>query len=177
MANLVGHHVGTGEVSGRTEALAQLAEELEIQVHPPIRRAVERSDRGARLAAGGLDGPGEQDEPWRLVGPAALLEEPAPGFLGVPEDGPDEVRLRVVLRRLALGPAVDRRRRRGLLDEATQDIEGVRAREQAQHDDQEKAAAPQLESRPAHGHAATVLDVLAAAHVPPAHREPPGAAS
>ena len=37
-------------------------------------------------------------------------------------------------------------RRRGLLDEAAQDVEGIRAREQAQHDDQEEASASELES-------------------------------
>ena len=177
MADLVRDHVGAGEIPGRAEALAQLTEELEVQIHAAVGRAVERPDRRARLAAGGLDGSGEQDEPRRLVGAAALLEEPAPGVLGVPEDGPDEVRLRIVLRGLALGSAVDRCRRRGLLDEAAQDVEGIGAREQAQHDDQEEAAASELESRPAHRHAPTVLDVLAAAHVPPAHREPPGAAN
>ncbi len=44
MADLVGDHVGLGEVSWRAEALIQLAEEREVDVELVIARAVERAD-------------------------------------------------------------------------------------------------------------------------------------
>ncbi len=68
---------------------------------------------------------------------------------------------------------VDGRRPAGLLQTADE-IERVRARQEAQDDDQEQPAAAELDPRAAHRHPSTVLDVLAAAHVSPAHLEPPG---
>ena len=56
----------------------------------------------------------------------------------------------------------------GLLQTADE-IERVRARQETQDDDQEQPAAAELDPRAAHRHASTVLDVLAAAHVSPAH--------
>ena len=56
MADLVRDHVGAGEVPRRAEALAQLTEELEVQIHAAVGRAVERPDREL-LAAGDWTAP------------------------------------------------------------------------------------------------------------------------
>ena len=46
VADLVGHHVGLGEVAGGAEARPQLVEEPEVEVHLAVSRAVEGPDRG-----------------------------------------------------------------------------------------------------------------------------------
>src|SRR5262249_33040479 len=121
----------------RAEALAQLAEELEVEVDLPIGWAIERTDRGAGLPARGVDRSAEEDQSRRLVAAAALLEQPAPGVLEVSEHGADEVRLRIVRRRLPLGSAVDSRRR--ALLQTAQEVQGSGARENTQHQDQEQS--------------------------------------
>jgi hypothetical protein len=60
MADLVRDDVRLGEVAGRTEAGAQVAEEVEIEVELAVGGAVERSHRRAGHAAGGLDRAAEQ---------------------------------------------------------------------------------------------------------------------
>ena len=52
MADLVGDHVGLREVAGRAEAIAQVAVEVEIDVDLLVGRAVERTHRRLRRAAG-----------------------------------------------------------------------------------------------------------------------------
>ena len=47
VADLVGDHVGLGEVAGGAEAVAQLVEEAEVDVGQPVGRAVEGPDRRA----------------------------------------------------------------------------------------------------------------------------------
>src|SRR5262249_8105777 len=154
------------------EAVTELAEEREVEVYLPVRRAIEGSDRRARLAARRIDRAAEEDQPRGVVGPAALLEELPPGVLDVSEHGTDEVRLGIVRRRLSLRPAIDGRRRAFL--QPTEEIERIRAGEDAQHQNQEQPATPQLQPGPANGRSATILDVVAAAHVTPAHRDLPG---
>ena len=51
VAELVGEHVGLGEVARRAEPRAQLAEEAEVEVDRLIGRAVERAGGGRRHAA------------------------------------------------------------------------------------------------------------------------------
>ena len=172
--DLVGDDVGAREVARRAEALAELAEELEVEIHLPVRRAVEGTDRGAGLAARGVDRPAEEHQARRLVGPAALLEEPTPGVLDVPEHRANEIRLGIVRRRLPLRSAVDGRRR-GVL-EAAEEIQRIRAREDAQHQDQEQPAAPELQPRPPTDIPRRSSTLSLRRRSPPAHREPPGPA-
>src|SRR5688572_31814236 len=51
VTHLVGDHVGLGEIAGRAEALAERAEEIEVEIDLVIRRTIERSDGGAGHAA------------------------------------------------------------------------------------------------------------------------------
>ena len=59
VAVLVGDDVLRGEVTGGAELLLQLLQELEVEVHELIGRAVERADLRGRLTARRVDGAGE----------------------------------------------------------------------------------------------------------------------
>ena len=51
VAELVGDHVGLGEVAGGPEAISQLSEEAEVEIDLEIRGAVEGPDGGRGGAA------------------------------------------------------------------------------------------------------------------------------
>ena len=53
VAVLVGDDVLRGQVAGGAELLLQLQQEVEVEVHEPVGRAVERAHLGAGLAAAG----------------------------------------------------------------------------------------------------------------------------
>ena len=92
MAELVGEHVGLGEVARRAESRAQLAEEAEVEVDGLIGRAVERAGGGRRHAtATRVDRAVEEDELRILVSLPACGELLPPVLLHVVEDGADEL--------------------------------------------------------------------------------------
>ena len=105
VADLVGDHVGPGEVAGGAELARHVVVEGEVEVDALVGRAVERPDRRGRAAAAvGLHGTVVDDELRPLVGVAVLLEAPVPGLLGVVEDVVGE------LEQVALGVLVGRDR-------------------------------------------------------------------
>jgi len=96
VADLVGDHVGLGEIARRVEPVAQLPVEREVDVHAAVTRAVERAHGPLGEATCGLYGAGEQDELRVFVGAVQLLAEHAgPRVLGVGQHHRDEVRLRI----------------------------------------------------------------------------------
>ena len=107
MANLVGDHVGPGEIATRAELVAQVAEERQVEVDLPVARAVERPDRRARAAARRVDAVAEEHELGLLVGLPGALERLLPGLLGFGED------VRAEVAQVALG-VLRRGDRRGL---------------------------------------------------------------
>src|SRR5688572_1674727 len=93
MTDLVRNHVRTREVARRAEALVQLLEERQIEVHLLIERTVERTDRGLRKPTFRLHCTTEQDElrlTVVLTIPAELL---VPYILRLGQNDRDEVRL------------------------------------------------------------------------------------
>ena len=149
VADLMRDDVGPGEVTGRAEALLQLLEERQVEVHLAVARAVERSDRGVGHPARGVDGVPEEHQLGRRVAAPHLVEEPAPGVLGVAEHLGHELLVLV-----AHGGAGPRRGRRGLLRRGrepaaarqhAQDLERILAEQEAQDDDRDEAGAADLE--------------------------------
>jgi hypothetical protein len=81
--DLVRDHVRLGEVAGRAEPIAQLAEEIEVDVHLAVGRAVERSHGRGRGTAAGVHLAREQVQPGVPVLAPRLLELGRPHRLRV----------------------------------------------------------------------------------------------
>src|SRR5215510_4226129 len=177
MPDLVGDHVTPREVSGRAEAALQLLEERLVQVDVAVFRTVERPDRRAGQPARRLDATTKQHEPWRLVLPAQLLEDLPPGVLGVTDDARDELLALVADRRRAGGARrarSGRGRHTAVTREHAQDLQRVLAEEQADRDHGDQPEATELDPAAAEPEAPgrlalPILDVVALAHVAPAH--------
>jgi hypothetical protein len=99
MADLVGQHVGLGEVAGGVEAGQELLEEVQIEVGVLVEGAVVRSDGGGGAATSALGAACEQDEFRPVVVLAGRGELVGPVLLDVVEDEAeerDEFRVRVL---------------------------------------------------------------------------------
>ena len=83
VADLMGDHIGFGEIAGRAELVLELVVEGEIDIELLIAWAVERPRGGAGEAAGGAGGAGEEDERRRAIGATGLLEDRGPVILRV----------------------------------------------------------------------------------------------
>ena len=145
VADLVGDHIGLGELARRAEPVGKLAEEAEVDVDPVVARAIERPHRRLAAAAGGLGGAVVGHEDGGLILEAPALELPPPDVLGRAEDLGREMHQRIVRSRLgrALEAAVRtlRRRRGGLL--AAEQLGGIDPEHQGdeQADDAQPPAA------------------------------------
>jgi hypothetical protein len=175
MADLVGYHVGLGEIAGGGEAGLHLAEERQVEIHLPIAGTVEGADGGIGEAAGRAHAAAEEDQLGVLVLLAGGLEDGAPGVLGVAEHGADELALRVVGRRRAL--LLHRSALlHALVDHVAEDGQWVLAHHQTDHhDDGDAAQAQALAAAEAHAApaAAGVHHVVAASTSLPAHGRAP----
>ena len=179
--------VSLGEVARRAEALAELLEEREVDVHLAIARAIERADRGVRKAARRADRTGEQHYHRLLIGALDLLEQRVPGVLGVGQHRRREL-LQLLLGRRAepLGLVGGSRHRAALEQEAR--IHAEEDRDQRDHDQADPAYAPGAAgaaARHAHPawyshaarhthpdgrtHAPPILDIRASSAQAPAH--------
>src|SRR6516162_5564315 len=106
MPDLVGDDVRLGKLTGRLELLRKLLEEAQVEIHLAVYRAVERARGRASPTAGGPHLiPVKHQLRWNVLHPL-ILENGAPGILGLAEHRGDEAAL-LILRR-----AVARRRRR-----------------------------------------------------------------
>src|SRR5262245_25644500 len=177
MPDLVSDHVAAREVSGSAEAALQLLEERLVQVDLAIARAVERPDRRAGEAARRIHAAPEEYEPGRLVLPPHLLADLPPGVFGIADDARDELLALVADPRRAGSP---RRARRGrgrhaaVTRQHAQDLQRVLAEQQADRNDRDQPQASELDAAAAEpeaagGPALPILDVVALAHVAPAH--------
>ena len=182
MAELVRDHVGLCEVARRAEPVSQLPEELEVEVHLPVGRAVERAGGRGGGPAARLGGAAEEDERGRLVLLASRREGARPGVLDVVDDEADElhqVSVRVFGRRdpasLRSGHLLDRREA-GHVEAAASTAEDPAMEED--HDDRNdeadaaEAALGPDRHRPAHAAhraAAAVLDLTASYAASPLH--------
>src|SRR5829696_5739836 len=100
VADLVRDHVGPCEVAARLELALHVAIEGEVQVDMPVGRAVERTDRGARRPAAGVDAVAVEHQLRALVVAALIGERALPGRLDAVEHIDGEV-LQVLLGVLA----------------------------------------------------------------------------
>jgi len=166
MADLMGDHIGLGEVAGGGEAPGHLVEELQIEIDLLIAGAVERAHRRTGEAAGRVHAAAKQHQGRIAVLGAGLLEQRAPGVFGVAENRPDEFGLRVIAGRplALLGDG-----RAALVGQLAEDLQRVLAGEQA--DDHHDGDAAQAQSTAkAHAAAASgVHYVVAASGSFPAH--------
>ena len=99
MADLVRDDVRLCEVAGGAEALAQRAEEVEVEIDLLVLRTVERPGGGAGDAARRLHGAVEEDQLGISILAAHATEQRAPGVLGVGEHRGHEVTQVVVAAR------------------------------------------------------------------------------
>src|ERR1051326_3228971 len=94
MADLMGVHIGLGEITGlagaATEARLKFAEEAGVEIDLAVVRAIERTHRALRGAAGRTRRAGEHHEPRRAVGLTVLRENILPLHLGAAEHAGDE---------------------------------------------------------------------------------------
>ena len=176
MPDLVGDHVGTGEIARCPESPRQVFEERAVEIDPAVLRAVEGAHGRAGQAARGVHGSPEEHEPRRTVLTTHPLEERAPGVLRVAEDPGDEVL------GLVAGPRPGRGRRRALRGrrgrrpalQRVEHVHGIETEEPADGHDGDEADAAELEtSSEGRPRSLAVFEVAAAAHVSPPHREPP----
>ena len=171
MADLVGDHVGLGELARGLEPLRELLVEGQVDVELLVGGAVERSDRGAgRAAALGPHLVAEQDESRFSILLARLREDLGPDVFGHGEGGLGQGRLPLFLR--ALRHRCSRLlllsgRLLGLhpLEQRPRILAGQEAREQ--HD--EDRAQPAAHRHPGRGDSPAILDVLALALILPTH--------
>src|SRR5208337_2061011 len=168
VADLVGDHVGLGELSRRMEPFLQLFIEGQIDIDPLVRWAIERPDGGAgQSAALGIDVVREQNETRFLVLQPSPGEEIGPDVLGHGQRRPDEVGLSLFLgapgRRFLLGGA-----RLGDLN-PLQQHPGVGARKKAHRQHDQDRADTTAHRNLARRDPPPVLDVIAPAFVLPTH--------
>ena len=165
--DLVGDDVGAREVARRASA-AELAEELEVEIHLPVGRAVEGTDRGAGLAARGVNRPAEEHQSGGSCGSPPPCSESRPQVSSM---SPSTARMKSAWDRppaASARSAVDGRGRG--VPEAAEEIQRIRP-VRTLSTRIGAARRPQLQPRPAHRHSATILDVAAAAQVTPSHRD------
>src|SRR5579875_2499186 len=159
VADLVRDHVGAREVAVGTETRRQFPEEIEIEVHALVTRAVERPHRGRRAAAGGADLAVEQHQPGIDVLLAHLLEVPGPHVLGAAEDLADELYLRIAAIDLRGLRGCAGRRHRSAAGEQPED-DPARGRKDDRDDDRNDGAAEAKVYRPDAEAAATAAGRL-----------------
>ena len=200
MAELVGDHIGLGELAGLAAGVAaaetplEIAEERGVEIDPLVARAIERPHRGLGRSASRTRAALIQHEPRRLVAAVRFLKDFLPAILVGGEHFADEasglvVRCRPVLlgrtradRRL-VGLLIARRIAREDLGAADQQprVDAERPADQPEHHDGADA-----EPAGAHRHAEAaavsaaaiavppaILDVVAATPVLKAHRRSP----
>src|SRR5690606_34141542 len=106
MADLVCDDIGLREIAGGVVPPRQRIEEAEIEIDPPVGRAIERPDLRIGEAAAGLDAAGEKHELRLRIIAAVGGEQRIPDILGVGQHDGDEIG-RIVLalreRLVALG--------------------------------------------------------------------------
>ena len=163
MADLVGDHVGLGEVARGTEPPLQFVIEREVDVDLLVERTVEGPGSGARHAAGTLHPAGEEHEGGRRVAAAEVLgEETAPDVFVVGEHDLHHLGHLVIDRlgrRLLLGPRDFGRDLRHHLR--------VKAQEHHRHHEQQRDQPATHEDRPTDS--ATILDVFTLPTAFPTH--------
>ena len=171
MTDLMGDHIGLGEVACSGKAPGHLVEELQVEVDLLIARAVERADRRTGEAAGRVHAAAKQHKGRVAILHAVLLEQRAPGVFGVAEHSADEFHLWIVAGR-ALALLGDCRP--ALVGQLAEDLQRVLAGEQADHHHDGDAAQTQAAAQ-AHAAAAPgVHYVVAASGSFPAHELPLG---
>ncbi len=166
VTDLMGDHVGLGEIAGGGEAPGHVVEELQVEIDLLVAGAVERADRRAGETAGRVHPAAKQHQGRIAVLRAALLEQRAPSVLGVAEHGADEFHLWIV----AGGSlALLRHRRTALTGQLAENLQRVLPGEQAEHHHDGDAAQPQPTAE-AHPAAASGIHYVVAATSPvPAH--------
>ena len=171
VADLVGHHVGPGEVAAGAHAPGKVVEERRVDEYPLVRRAVERPHGRLGEAASGLHGSVEQHELRLPVGAAHLRKPGGPDVLGVGEHHGHELPRLGLGRRLLVRAGVLDRRRRDRFDDpgAAQDQAGIDAQEHADEHDGDQAQAAAHHAAAADPEAAPVLHVGTLPLSPPPH--------
>ncbi len=168
MADFVGDHVGLGEVAAGAEAGAQILEEAQVDINLPVGGTVERPHRRLGQAAGGLDGPAEQDQGRLLVAATHLGHESVPGILRLGQHHGGELAALIHGAGRAVGGG-----RRGLLGvQQLQKRPGIDIQEIAhdQNGDQPDAA---VHAGAAQAGAPSIVDIGALSSTSPAHRRKP----
>jgi hypothetical protein len=148
MTDFVRDDVSLREISGRSEALAQLAVEAEIDVDPAVARAVKGSGRRLGEAACGFHRVAEEHQVRVFVGFSQRRQNPTPHRLDVVQHEGNELHHRlfrpVLDRRLLTGPVLRARLGSSILGgEETEEVglENEAQEEQHQESTQPKATA------------------------------------
>jgi hypothetical protein len=99
VADLMGNHIGLGEIAGDRKARGHFIEELQIEIHLPVARAIERTDRRIGEAAGRADATAKEHQRRVAILLAGLLEQRAPSIFGIAQNRLNEGDLRIVAAR------------------------------------------------------------------------------
>src|SRR5262249_38845199 len=161
MADLVGNHVGLGEIAGRMKAVLQLPVEVEVDIDLVIEGAIERSHRRPTDAARRLHFASEQHQRRLLVALSSGLEDAIPDILSIGQHAAHEARHLIVLRRHTLPGARElegrarsgaggwKFRKPGSAANAAEKFQRVDPHHQAETTDDEERGVP--EAPPANG--------------------------
>src|SRR5437762_5372650 len=182
MTDLMGNHIGFGELPGRVEPVLHFLEKGQIEIRLLVFRTIEGPRGGTGEPACRAYTIGIEDEFWIIIGPTHALEELRPDILGVCEDDRDKLTHRIgpVRFRHARGTiaAVIRPTRLCLLlglvlAQQCQQSAGINTEKQPHKHDNDGT-----DPADAHGksttHTRSVLDVLAFPIAYPTHRNTSG---
>ena len=157
MPNLMGDHIGPGEIAARAEPVLHLLEKGQVQIDLVVLRAIEGADSRPGQAASRLNCAGEQDQLRQFVSMPMLSEDSGPDILRGTEHLPDEAVLAVLGSR-----RVDCGLRRWLRVLRAKEHARVDAEIEAeQHENDGADPASDTNSARGHPHAAPVFDVPA----------------
>ena len=173
MADFVGNHIGLSEIPRCMKAILQFLIELQVDIDLAIERAIERTHGRLAGAAGRRRGAGEQHQVRLNVLFAALAELLLPDTLRGTEHLADEMRHRVIGRRLPALNFLDRGvalQVRGDVDDGSRiDAEEIAGSQGNQHGANADAAGAHR-----HAHAAAIFDIAAFLLVVQSHGQIPG---
>ena len=173
VADLVGDHVGLGEIAGGAEAPFELVVEAQVDIELVVSGAVEGAHGRAGHPAGRPDLAREDDQVRFLVLAADRRKHRVPGVLGVGQDHRHEIHHLVLSGRRWAGAG--RGRRSAIHGQLLHKLRRITAEQQIENsNDQEPDAANTANgSAPTHRQPPSILDVLTLSSAFPTHSTPP----
>src|SRR5262245_33983309 len=171
MANLVGNHIGLGEITRSFEPLFQLAKERGVEINLLVHRTIKRPRRRLGKTARRLRRIGEQDQLRIAIFAPCSAEQVVPHVLRIGQHRADELLALVVDARFACRARLERPRLslRLPLIHLLQQRHRVAAEEPHEQDQEQRADPAANHGGTTHTHSAAILDVFTLPLTFPAH--------